>query len=344
MAAYYPRCGAGSAVSALQAGPVSPYPIAATTVSCGTAPSVQPVVGTNRLNTTPTITYANPVPAPKHTISYVASATCGSGAASSAVGYGLGAAGASCGGGGGLGIITVDKTCGVGGGNCSPATRPGYIPRIGGYLGNPSIQYCTINSEEFCPYRLSSGTYQTFANNIYNSAITNLSGLVFQQNPQYSCGVSPANIVQFSTHWMQMGCLFKISGTAGALISPTNSNQPGTTGGSGNVPYPQFLVNLPIVTNISNCATLSGIADATVLLYPSGQAFSNNGVVPIIYRRFPVLFSLRFGCTSTDAAGILLSIGAPLGLNDGVAFPVNVQPTLAVQFEITIDLGGTPYN
>lgn len=308
---------------------------------------MQPVQ--NRLTGIPAATATQlPGPGPSRSISYTTTAGCGSN--SNMVGYasGLGTS---------PGIITVDKggLCATGGSSngCGTATIPGLSAKIGGYNGVPSINYCTINSNEFCPYRISSGTYSAITINGINTNLSNGFGLQILNTITYQCGLSKGSITQFSTHWMQIGSLFYISGIGGLVINPTpngGGGVAGITGIVGNVPYPQVLISLPITTTITTCATMSGIIRATTLAYPQGQPFSNTLTIqPELLLEFPVFYSLRYGCTSDNSsAGILLTVVAPFGLNGGTATgggsgtmndPKNKTYTIIFQFNLAVDLG-----
>lgn len=294
-----------------------------------------------------TVALTLPTAPPSRTVSFIATAGCGP---VSGGGGGLGAA-YGYGGQQGTNIITTSKggLCATGSnsGNCGTATTPGRAALINDYVGNPNVSFCTLNTDEFCKFRISSGTYSSLSSNTFNTAVSFNSGLSVPQTSQLSCGLTQNNLTAFATHWMQIGSIFKLSGIAGVYIGTTNSTGiSGTTGNIGNVPFPQLLLNLPIVTTITSCATLSGMANAFILEYPLGQQFSTN-VVPNLISIFPIFYSINLGCTTSTTAGILLTIGAPLGLNGGstAAFPAgtmsntNKSYAMIIQFEITIDLG-----
>jgi hypothetical protein len=299
----------------------------------------------NRISSMPmTTATALPGAAPSRTISYTASQACGGG---TNVGVGLGVT---------PGVITLEKgglcgTSAAGSNGCGTATVPGFSAKIGGYNGVPSMNYCTINSNEFSPYRISSGTYSAITINGVNTNLSNGTGLQILSTITYQCGLSQGSITQFSTHWMQIGSIFYISGIGGLVINPTNGGSaPGTTGLVGNIPYPQLLISLPVTTTITTCATMSGIVRATTLAYPQGQPFSNTLTVqPDLLSEFPVFYSLRYGCTSDNtSAGILLTIVAPAGLNGGstpqnpqglMNDPKNKTYCIIFQFNLAVDLG-----
>lgn len=343
----------GTALSATL--PVAP--VSSTTI-CGGSVQVSNVQSTtNRLGTIQSATIsATPAPAPpQHTVSYISSGSCGG---SNTAGYGssslLGASnGSGCG--SGSGVLTVPKGIGgcsgllggTSGGGCGTPTLPGKAALIGGYQGNPGLTYCTLNTNEFCNFRISSGTYSSLVANGYNTTLSTQYGFQILNSNQYTCSNVYSNQIVFTNHWMQIGSVFKLSGVIGMVITqtPLQSGITGVTGTYGNVPNPQILINLPVSTNISTCATLTGMAFAYVIDYPFGLPF--NTIAPgTLVAEYPIFSFIRYGCTSNgDYAGIVLGVGAPLGLNGGSTptnpngvIPSGVTPTLVIQFELTIDL------